>query len=65
MNQEETSRAEQFWKHQLSNLNKVMLWMLCDDAISDEAVLTPLAELVSWLTSCRRLLTSIERDEKE
>jgi len=64
MDQDQSFRAEQFWKHQLSNLNKVMLWMLCDDAISDEAVLTPLVELISWLTSCKRLLSSEQRHEE-
>jgi len=65
MDQKEQYEAEKFWKHQLANLNRVMLWMLCDDAVSDEAVLTPLSELISWLRSCERVLRSVERDEKE
>jgi len=64
MDRETEQNAEKFWKHQLSNLNKVMLWMLVDDAVSDDAVLTPLTELISWLTSCKRLLTRVARDEE-
>jgi len=64
MDRETEQSAEKFWKHQLGNLNKVMLWMLVDDAVSDDAVLTPLTELISWLTSCKRLLTRVARDEE-
>jgi len=53
------------WKQQLRNLNRLALWMLVDEAVTDEMAARSLVQLKAWLDRVERLILAVERDEKE
>lgn len=54
----------QEWEHQLRNLNRLMLWMLCAEEVDDDAALTAAIQLESWVRSVRRMLHAVKADEE-
>lgn len=52
------------WKRQLENLNRLCLWMMCCDEITDDGALTAIRELKAWLRSIERLLDSTEGNQQ-
>lgn len=52
------------WKQQLTNLNRLCLWMLVDAEVTDDQALTAATELKVFLERVERLLVAIERDEE-
>jgi len=52
------------WKHQLQNLNRICLWMMCAEEIDDDAALAAVTELKVWLARIERLLLATKGDEQ-